>query len=438
MGQDLRSLTWVKIIYTTAMFGLGLCSTTIVQWIMFYYAPPADIGVTIYLGAGAVGMAMALGRIIDAWVDPVIGYFSDRTVSRFGRRRPYMLFSIPVFLISFILLWIPPTSTPSIINMLWVAVLLSAFFVAFSLYAVPYLALLPEMATNRQERVFLALTQSVFFALGATLATLGPPLLSNILDASQVPMLWAVLAAVSLLVPLFVIKEEDNHSATTAAVASTRELLISVKRNSTLFFWAFSLFCVWTGLCIIVKLLPYLYTFVQIEPTSMSPWLAIPILFLIILVFFSGYRAVTIKGVKATFLPCLIVAGIATIILASTNFFWLPGHFWIILLLLSLVILPAAVLPVALQNAVTAEIAIQHSLQEGYQQEALLFSIQGLAAKLALAVGALSLGLILDLFSYSIESAAGIRAGYFLAGFFLLAAAGFMQRYPHKNGINTD
>ena len=52
---------------------------------------------TLGLAAGLMGMAMMTGRIIDAFSDPLMGYISDHTRSRWGRRRPYIFFgSIPL------------------------------------------------------------------------------------------------------------------------------------------------------------------------------------------------------------------------------------------------------------------------------------------------------------------------------------------------------
>lgn len=162
MVRNLKTLTRERVACTVAMFGLGLCSTTVVHWTLFYYAPPVELGAKVYLGgAAAVGAAMALGRLVDAWSDPLVGYFSDRTRLRFGRRRPFMAAAIPLFAASFILLWFSPAPSTSLANLLWVAGFLGLFFVSFSVYAVPYLALLPELTEHHPERVFLVLVQSV-------------------------------------------------------------------------------------------------------------------------------------------------------------------------------------------------------------------------------------------------------------------------------------
>ncbi|MBE0467560.1 MAG: MFS transporter [Candidatus Desulforudis sp.] len=428
---NLKTLTWEKVAYTAAMFGLGLCSTTVVQWTLFYYAPPVDLGVTVYLGATAVGAAMALGRLVDAWSDPLIGYFSDRTRLRFGRRRPFMAAGIPLFIASFILLWFPPAPLPSLPNLVWVAGLLGLFFISFSLYAVPYLALLPELTRNQGERVLMALVQTLWFACGAGVATLGPPLLVGIVEFPHLPILWAAMAVLSLGLPVVAVKEYSRRSPVPTAT-SPGQVWRSLRRNRALLTWAFTLFLAWSGLCVIVKLIPFLYTFLDFHLVAL-PWWAIVLGLCIILAgLLAGYRATIVYGMRVTFLYCLTISGLLVLALAAAGFLWLPGSPPVVFWVLALLVMPTAVLPVALQNAVTAEIAVRHQHLEGVRLEAMLFAVQGLAAKLALATGAISLGFTLDVFGYSPEGPAGVRAGYALSGVFLLAAAFRMRRYPHN------
>lgn len=427
----MKTLTPQKFAYTTAMFGLGLCSTTVVQWTLFYYATPANLHSSVFLGAGTVGAAMALGRLVDAWSDPVIGYFSDRTRLRFGRRRPFMAAAVPLFALSFSLLWFPPTVGPSLTNLLWVTGLLGLFFVAFSLYAVPYLALLPELAAHRGERMFLALVQSLWFAGGAALAALGPPLLNGILEFPHVPLLWTALAVCSLSLPIVILREHPDCPAVPSA-APARQILGSMRRNRALLVWAGTLFFTWSGLCVIVKLVPFLYTFLDFDLVT-EPWWRITLgLGVILAGILAGYRATSVFGARATFLSCLLFSGVLVLGLTAVQSLWLFGAPPVVFWVLALLVLPAAVVPVALQNAVTAELAVRHQQQAGMRQEALMFAAQGLAAKLALAAGAISLGVTLDLFGHSPEGPSGVRGGFVLAGLFLLVAAFCLRRFPDR------
>lgn len=71
------------------------------------YLPPYYAGV---LGLGPVGMIFMITRIWDALSDPVVGLLSDRTRSRFGRRKPWIAAGAPIFLLATAALFAPASS----------------------------------------------------------------------------------------------------------------------------------------------------------------------------------------------------------------------------------------------------------------------------------------------------------------------------------------
>src|SRR5210317_426006 len=60
------------------------------------------------LSLGFVGLMLALSRVFDGLTDPLIGFYSDRIRTRWGRRKPFILIGTPIFLAGIWLLWIPP------------------------------------------------------------------------------------------------------------------------------------------------------------------------------------------------------------------------------------------------------------------------------------------------------------------------------------------
>jgi len=73
----------------------------------------------------AVGVIFALGRVWDAVSDPIVGTWSDRTRTRLGRRRPWMLAAVPVLAVSVYMIWVPPEWEQGAL-LAWVAVSLFA------------------------------------------------------------------------------------------------------------------------------------------------------------------------------------------------------------------------------------------------------------------------------------------------------------------------
>ena len=62
-----------------------------------------------------VGYIIVLSRVFDAISDPLIGHFSDRTTSRFGRRKPWILCGTPIAMIAVVILFVPP-DTPTLLH----------------------------------------------------------------------------------------------------------------------------------------------------------------------------------------------------------------------------------------------------------------------------------------------------------------------------------
>jgi GPH family glycoside/pentoside/hexuronide:cation symporter len=132
---------------------------------------------TNYLGiaAGLAGSLIGLSKFYDMISDPVMGQVSDRTESRWGRRRPYLLvgtFACPAALLLLFHLPVFESSTLTI-GLLFLVLLLYA--TAFTSFNVPYFAMPAEMTSNYHERTVI-MSQRVFFSTMSVVAisVLGP------------------------------------------------------------------------------------------------------------------------------------------------------------------------------------------------------------------------------------------------------------------------
>ncbi len=169
-----------KLLYASGSLGANITFQTIAAWLIFFYSPPEDAERSPLVSIGVVGLILVVGRVIEAVDDPLIGYWSDVTRSRWGRRLPFIVFGTPVLALTFFLLWTPPVGHESLWNGLYLFVLLEAFFLANTLVGGPYDALLPEIATSSQERVSISVWKVLFGAVGAGIVfLLGGPLIAT-------------------------------------------------------------------------------------------------------------------------------------------------------------------------------------------------------------------------------------------------------------------
>jgi glycoside/pentoside/hexuronide:cation symporter, GPH family len=138
--------TRIKFIYGLGDWGNSAADTgRTLFWLFFLVS-------VVGLNAGIAGTIVLVGRLWDAINDPLVGTLSDRTRSRWGRRRPYFLFAAIPFGLSFILMFsIPPFTSQGGLTAYYMAVFL-LFNTFYTLVNVPYAALTPELTEDYDER----------------------------------------------------------------------------------------------------------------------------------------------------------------------------------------------------------------------------------------------------------------------------------------------
>ena len=109
-----------------------------------------------------VGLISALPRFVDAISDPVVGYISDHTRSRWGRRRPYMLCGILLSGLLFALMWQVDEGESQQYYFVYFLSFLILFFLVYSFFATPWVALGYELTPDYNERSVLMGIQNAF------------------------------------------------------------------------------------------------------------------------------------------------------------------------------------------------------------------------------------------------------------------------------------
>lgn len=131
---------------------------------------PTHYAETTSLSLTAIGGIMLLARLWDMATDPVVGYLSDITPRRFGRRRIWILASIPLVCISVFALFNPPAGAGSVYLMAWTL----AIYIAGTMVIVPMSAWGAELSSDYHQRNRITGARAAFGLLG-TLAALAIP-----------------------------------------------------------------------------------------------------------------------------------------------------------------------------------------------------------------------------------------------------------------------
>ncbi len=163
MRQTERLSASVLVAYALPMAGFAAATMTISLYLLKY---SADV---LLVPPAAMGTVFMLARLWDAVTDPVAGQWSDRTRTRFGRRRPWMLGASLPILATLVMLWAPPEALDEWMLIAWMAVGLLLYETAQTAFIVPYTALGMELTDDHHERTRLFGWQQLVGAPGFVL-----------------------------------------------------------------------------------------------------------------------------------------------------------------------------------------------------------------------------------------------------------------------------
>ena len=126
-----------------------------------------------------MGAIYSLSRIWDAVSDPLIGYLSDRTTHRFGRRRSWILASTIPIAAGFYMVFSPPLELEGTALIIWMGVAVIGFYSAMTLFYVPHLSLGAELSDDYHERSRMFGVRHAAYILGSILSLISLQLLLN-------------------------------------------------------------------------------------------------------------------------------------------------------------------------------------------------------------------------------------------------------------------
>ena len=207
-----------KLLYATSNVGSEALGRSRSLWLLYYYAPPADAGAHRYLPALVIGAILAGGRILGAFDEVVVGFLSDRTRSRWGRRIPYVLAGAPLWAVFAIVTFTPPPDAGTAVTAVYLFFTLEFFFLFSTVAGGPYEALLPELAPSSADRVSLQSIKVYFGLVGTTIGLVGSDLLVHHVGFRAMAVVMATLALLCRYAGLAGVWRRAMHSRTPATI----------------------------------------------------------------------------------------------------------------------------------------------------------------------------------------------------------------------------
>ncbi|KXG78840.1 putative 2,3-dihydroxypropane-1-sulfonate exporter [Fervidicola ferrireducens] len=424
--------------YPVAYLGISVLMQSLVSWYAYFYAPPEGnpYNLVPLASVSLVGVAMIIGRVIDAISDPLVAYWSDNFKSRLGRRKPFLIFGAFPLVLSYILIWFPPKPYESFANFVYLAVMLSLYFIFFTIYVAPYLALLPEIATDSVERAAVSTYQSVFNTIGLLLQGVACPVLIARYGVRAMGVILGALSLITLIMPFGV--KERKIPETDGASVSLKESLILTLKNREFMYYEISFLFYWFAINMVTIALPYIAT-VNMRLSGTETALLQGLLF-IDAILISPFMLAWIKkyGKKKVYNASMTMFMVLLFVMffVGRPYLFLASK-WFGFLVVGLAGFPLAAVFI-IPNAIIADITDIDEAITGRRREAMFFGVQGLLVKTVTGLSSFfTTGVLFKYLGYSFEKPSGIYASCLLAAVCILLGLMVFRNYSLDEGSHT-
>lgn len=252
-SEKLPRLT--KVLYGAGDFGFAFTDTAI--GVLFAIFLTDVVG----LQPGLAAIAILIGRGWDWINDPLIGHLTDRARTRWGRRRPFLLFGFIPFGLAFAMLWwVPPWQNPAALTAYYALAYLFYDAAATFVY-MPYFALTPELTLDYDERTTLTSYRMAFSIIGGLIAFIVPLMIIGTMrpeNAERVTLMGAIFGALCAL-PLLLtfLGTRERPAFIHQSQPKLLESLKAAARNRPFIFASGIFLFTWTALEIVQGMLLY-------------------------------------------------------------------------------------------------------------------------------------------------------------------------------------
>jgi GPH family glycoside/pentoside/hexuronide:cation symporter len=374
------------VVYGLGFFGLSSITQALAGYFLFFYVDVLGLAVTL---AAFVNVVYA---IWDAVNDPLVGYLSDNTRSRWGRRRPWLVAGLPFYLILFVLIYAVPEAFRQGNALFWYAlVMIFLWETASTVLNTNYQALFPELFQGFKIRTRASAYSQGLGSAGELAGFALTPIVYTAFGFEGMAVLFAVIAGV--LLPLAILRNSEDPGAQEAAPLNFREAFGDVLRDRPFWHFTFVATLLWftTGLFTIGTAFYAKYT-LGAGPTAPS-WIFGTVFIIAILSVTVWSRLVRRFGVKMTWLWAIGVILLSAVALGMASD-------------LSVAIAAAAIAGAGLggvkvcREMIIASLVDRSLARTGRRQEGIYYGLNRFFGRLSKILEALALILLGLLFGY--------------------------------------
>lgn len=446
----MKKLTTGKIWqFAAGQFGWAMLSGIISNWLVYFYQPDEEAisqGQTVFIPQGlailgiitVIGGITALGRVFDAFTDPMIASLSDRCTSKNGRRIPFLKWaSLPLALATVLVFW-SPVNEKSWINAVFLLVMVLAYYLFITAYCTPYNALISELGHTQQERLNISTAISFTFIAGTAVAYLAPAIWGIFVPAlgrvGAIRLTFTVMAAIAwlcMLVPVFCIREKEYVNTVPVQESAFHSLAATFRNGEFRKFVGSDIFY-WIALTMFQTGLPFFVTSLLKLPETMTTLYFVGMTALSVLFYLPVNKLTPKFGKKRMLLFAFVMFSMAffyTGFMGKIPFLSAAVQGFVLMVFAALPMAIFGILP----QAMVADIAESDSVTTGSNREGMFFAARTFAFKLG---QSLSMLIFTAVSTIGTGTGTGYRVAAFGAALFCGIGAVLLVFY-NENKINA-
>ncbi|MEO0040879.1 MAG: hypothetical protein RL329_327 [Bacteroidota bacterium] len=434
----------LKVIWIYAMGQLGwsLASYGVGSLLPYFYMPPETssqkslfptfIPQTAFLGIiTLLGLISAGGRLFDAFIDPYIANISDKSTSKFGKRRVFMGMAAGPLAVFSWLSFFPITPDVSAINVCWLTLCIFLYYVFFAMYVIPYTALIGELGQHPADRLRISTIISITWALGFLIGntTIG---LQSIFEKTMPPILafkvttgiFTILALIFMLIPVFFL-DEKRYARQSNTHENFFDSIQIVFKNTHFKYFAIANLLYWLSLSFIQIGIAYYVTILFGLDKSMATLFGV-------ISFFASFLFYPIMGVLEKQWgkkKILLMAFLTFCLIFSITLLPISGTFlfYTVSILAAFPLACFGILP----NTIVADIVQAHEKETSQAMSGMFFAGMAFSMKLGVSLANLIFPSLL-LFGKSPEKPLGVQLSVIAAFLFCFLGYWVFRKYDLK------
>ena len=375
------------IAFGAGNFGTSILWETFGGYAYFYYIDFLGLAIT------SAALVRTIFTVWDAINDPVMGFLSDHTRTRWGRRRPWLFAGLPLFMLVFVLVFSAPASYKNTSRLFpYMMLVMLAYETLSTIININYSALYPELFRTLIERTRVAVFGQCGNVLGLLVGLALSPLIFGAIGFSRMALIYALVGGTLFFISLWFNRENPAHHPQ-RAWSSLKPIIQGILVDKV--FWLYVLMMVLTLFAtgLVSFALPFYVKYALQAPTSVTSLLSGAALLTSLATMPVWTRLVRVWKLRKVFLISACVIGIGTLGLGL-----LPR--------IQYAVLSAVFFGAALQGINITHIVIRASLisrnigRTGMQNEASYYGMMNAALRLGGLLQALVMLLVGVIFGY--------------------------------------